>query len=97
MVSHLHDKVLTAYGGADTHASPFWGELPRIGQQIQHDLPASTRASTSVLKGAGIRLTAFPCGRAGDNPLLAGFDDVQPEQHAGHASLTAFPERFCTW
>ena len=33
--------------------------------------------------------------RAGDNPLFAGFDNVQPERHAGHVSLTAFPERFC--
>ena len=38
-VGHQHDEVLTTYGGADVHAPALGGELHRVGQQIQHDLP----------------------------------------------------------
>src|SRR5215471_20553107 len=38
-VGHQHDEVLTAYEGADVHAPTVGGELHRVGEQIQHDLP----------------------------------------------------------
>src|SRR5215469_10343516 len=38
-VGHHHHEVLATDGGADVYASAVGGELHRVGQQVQYDLP----------------------------------------------------------
>src|SRR5262249_37161548 len=38
-IGHCHDEVLALHRSVDVYASVVGGELHRVGQQIQHDLP----------------------------------------------------------